>query len=55
MAWEYGGADFQSRSDKSTGQALEMKAGGAAGFVTHGRFVAILLILLVAGVALDRN
>jgi hypothetical protein len=27
MAWEHGGADFQSRFDKSTGQALEMKAG----------------------------
>jgi hypothetical protein len=27
MAWKHGGADFQSRFDKSTGQALEMKAG----------------------------
>ena len=26
-AWEHGGADFQSRFDKSTAQALEMKAG----------------------------
>jgi hypothetical protein len=26
-AWEHGGADFQSRFDKATGQALEMKAG----------------------------
>jgi len=26
MAWEHGGADFQSRFDKSTGQALEMKS-----------------------------
>jgi hypothetical protein len=23
--WEHGGADFQSRFDKSTGQAQEMK------------------------------
>jgi len=27
MAWEHGGADFQSRIDKSTGQAQEMKEG----------------------------
>jgi hypothetical protein len=27
MAWEHGGADFQSRFDKSTGQAQEMKEG----------------------------
>jgi hypothetical protein len=27
MAWEHGGADFQARFDKSTGQAQEMKAG----------------------------
>ena len=33
MAWEHGGADFQSRFDKATGQALEMKAGGATGSV----------------------
>ena len=26
-AWEHGGSDFQSRFDKATGQALEMKAG----------------------------
>ena len=26
-AWEHGGADFQSRFDKSTGQAQEMKEG----------------------------
>jgi hypothetical protein len=26
-AWEHGGADFQSRLDKATGQALEMKEG----------------------------
>jgi hypothetical protein len=25
--WEHGGPDFQSRFDKSTGQAQEMKAG----------------------------
>src|SRR5262249_28167732 len=25
IAWEHGGADFQSRFDKSTGQAQEMK------------------------------
>jgi hypothetical protein len=27
MAWEHGGADFQSRFDKSTVQAQEMKEG----------------------------
>jgi hypothetical protein len=27
MAWEHGGANFQSPFNKSTGQALEMKAG----------------------------
>ena len=27
IAWEHGGADFQSRFDKSTGQAQEMKEG----------------------------
>ena len=27
MAWEHGGADFQSRFDRSTGQAQEMKEG----------------------------
>jgi hypothetical protein len=27
MAWEKGGADFQSRFDKSTAQALEMRKG----------------------------
>ena len=27
MAWEHGGADFQSRFDKSTEQAQEMKEG----------------------------
>jgi hypothetical protein len=26
-AWEHGGADFQSRFDKSTGQTQEMKDG----------------------------
>jgi len=26
-AWEHGGADFQVRFDKSTGQAQEMKEG----------------------------
>jgi hypothetical protein len=26
-AWEHGGADFQSRFDKSTAQAQEMKSG----------------------------
>jgi hypothetical protein len=29
-AWEHGGADFQSRFDKSTAQAEQMKEGGAA-------------------------
>ena len=27
MAWDHGDADFQSRFDKSTGQAQEMKEG----------------------------
>jgi hypothetical protein len=27
MAWEHGGADFQSRFDKSTEQAEQMKEG----------------------------
>jgi hypothetical protein len=27
MTWEHGGADFQSRFDKSTAQAQEMKEG----------------------------
>jgi hypothetical protein len=27
MAWEHGGADFQSRFDKSTAQAEQMKKG----------------------------
>jgi len=27
MAWEHGGADFQSRFDKSTAQAAEIKEG----------------------------
>jgi hypothetical protein len=27
MSWEHGGADFQSRFDKSTAQAEEMKEG----------------------------
>jgi hypothetical protein len=27
MAWEHGGADFQARFDKSSGQAQEMKEG----------------------------
>ena len=27
VAWEHGGADFQSRLDKSTAQAQEMKEG----------------------------
>jgi hypothetical protein len=27
MAWEHGGADFQSRFDKSTGKPKEMKEG----------------------------
>jgi hypothetical protein len=27
MAWEHGGADFQSRFDKSTAQTEEMKEG----------------------------
>ena len=39
IAWVHGGPDFQSRFEKSTAQAEEMKAGGAAGSVKHGRFV----------------
>jgi hypothetical protein len=27
MAWEHGGADFQSRFDKSTAQVIERKKG----------------------------
>ena len=27
VAWQHGGGDFQSRFDKSTGQAQEMKEG----------------------------
>jgi hypothetical protein len=27
MAWEHGGSDFQSRFDKSTAQAEQMKSG----------------------------
>jgi hypothetical protein len=27
MAWEHGGADFQSRFDKSSAQAVEMTKG----------------------------
>jgi hypothetical protein len=27
MAWEHGGADFQSRFDKSIAQAIEMEKG----------------------------
>jgi hypothetical protein len=27
MAWDHGGADFQSRFDKSTAHAIEMKKG----------------------------
>jgi hypothetical protein len=27
MAWKHGGTDFQSRFDKSSGQAEEMKEG----------------------------
>jgi hypothetical protein len=30
MAWEHGGADFQSRFNKSTAQAQEMKEGRCA-------------------------
>ena len=46
IAWEHGGADFQSRFDKSTGEAQEMKE-GAAGFVMEDLW-AVLLILVVA-------
>jgi hypothetical protein len=37
MAWEHGGADFQSRFDKSTGQAEQMKEGAlrVLWWITH--------------------
>jgi hypothetical protein len=34
-AWEHGGADFQSRFDKSTAQAQEMKKGGHYAFCDY--------------------
>jgi hypothetical protein len=37
-AWSMGGADFQSRFDKSTARAVEMKKGGLAGAVIKSVF-----------------
>jgi hypothetical protein len=34
VAWDHGGAEFQSRFDKSTAQAIEMKK-GRYGFCAH--------------------
>jgi hypothetical protein len=36
MAWEHGGADFQSRFDKSTAQAQGNERRGVAGSVMVG-------------------
>jgi hypothetical protein len=36
MAWEHGGVDFQSRFDKATGQAQEMKEGALRAFCEAG-------------------
>jgi hypothetical protein len=36
VAWEHGGADFQSRFDKSTAQAQENERRHVAGFVKTG-------------------
>jgi hypothetical protein len=35
-AWEHGGSDFQPRFDKSSGQAEQMKDGGAEGSMMAG-------------------
>jgi len=35
VAWEHGGADFQSRFGKSTAQAQEMKEEGVTGFADN--------------------
>ena len=35
MAWEHGGAEFQSRFDKSTGQVQEMKEGRCVFFEVY--------------------
>jgi hypothetical protein len=35
MAWEHGGADFQSRFDKPTSQAIEMKKGAGGAVITR--------------------
>jgi hypothetical protein len=47
-AWEHGGADFQSRFDKSTAQAIEMKKGALRVLCNMGNFCSVFLILLVA-------
>jgi hypothetical protein len=44
MAWEHGGADFQSRFDKSTAQAQEIKEGSVTGSVIVFEALAIGLI-----------
>jgi hypothetical protein len=35
MGWEHGGVDFQSRFDKSTAQAEEMKEGARSAFCDY--------------------
>jgi hypothetical protein len=50
MAWEQGGADFQSSFDKSTAHAIEMKK-GRCGFcdsqvvATRGGFMDLVFLL----------
>ena len=46
MAWKHGGADFQSRFDKSTAQAQEMKEGGY-GFYDSWHTMAALEALVI--------
>jgi hypothetical protein len=41
MAWEHGGAEFQSRFDKSTAQAVEMKEGVVPGSVMADESVVV--------------
>ena len=45
MAWEHGGPDFQSRFDKSTGQAERDEKGGATGSVMDATNLAIPFFL----------
>ena len=48
VTWEHGGADFQSRFDKSTGQAQEMKEGALRVLRSMEDFWSVLLTMLVA-------